>query len=128
MISVTAVNYRLCSYGKSNKALTSSQKWSGGVISHMMACLLHWKSWKTRIFYCICEDKFISQFLLDYISAIVTYFPVNKTIDTYLHSKQEKIWENMTSFKQLKKWGLLALTAASFRPNACQKSTIFQKH
>ena len=71
MISVTAVNNRLYSYGKSNNALTPSQKWGGGVISHMIACLLHRKLWETRIFYCICEDKFI------YISVLIGLYKCN---------------------------------------------------
>ena len=42
---------------------------------------------------------FISHFLLDYISAI----------NTYLHSKQEKNWGNMTSYNQLKYFFFLLL-------------------
>ena len=68
MISVTAVNNRLYSYGKSKlcKALTPSQKWSGDVISHT------WNCGTPVYFIAYSEDKFISQFLLDYISAIIT--------------------------------------------------------
>ena len=36
-------------------------------------------------------------------------FPVNKWINTYLHSKQEKNWANMTSCNQLKNYFFLLL-------------------
>ena len=43
MISLTAVDNHLYSYGKSNQALTPLQKRSGGVILHEIACLLQRK-------------------------------------------------------------------------------------
>ena len=53
--------------------LTTSQKWSGGVIWHKNGLLTTEKIvGHAYIFIEYGEKKFISQFLLDYISAIIT--------------------------------------------------------
>ena len=100
---MTAVNYRLCSYGKSNYVLTSSQKWSGGVILHMIAFLLQGKLCDI-LFILYCSYDITRRDLFNiFRSTIETWF-FRKNKCSFLHNytqRGEKL-RKMTSCLQLK--------------------------